>query len=642
MSDVTTPKPIRRTPATLFTLAIALALLIATAGAASAVSFNIINRDGPAEGLNDLTAVVPVGGNSGTTLGAQRLEALQYAAGLWGARLTSSVPIDVDAWFDPHPCDVSGATIGTWGPTFWHRDFAHAPVPVTWYPTALANKLADADLCPGGGSCGTGSEIELSFTSSIDGGGCAAPFHWYYGLDANPAADEADFVTHALMALASTVGMTTTLDLGTGDLWNGRNDILMTQLIDMGGGERLVDMDESWERLEAITRTGSLHWMGIGWPVPYMRTASVALSAGVGPWRTVSMYAPDPPEAGLSVAYFSPEVAPDQLLEAGSGWVGSANHDFGLADDALAELGWAQCGNNVTEMDEECDDGGLGIVGCDGCYHCKVETGLVCGDGVLNTHCSERCDDGNVAAGDGCDAACNMEESVQQCQKAIGKIGTTFYTKATRLMQGCRNRINDGTLMILPENCASEPSVVASMTKLGIQAHEKLMNKCDDTLVAALNACASTVNGLVDEAGNGGCITDAVVETVAAEVRVSYGRVLDPVETGLEYCQRAIAKEGTKFFRAHLKFRLKCRGHLNAGDYVPCDPDLDAKVQRAYEKLFDALSGRCGDPTIVDLGPCDGHPARLWGLVSRVGDLGCLEMTMPMLADDLVQELFGQ
>ena len=53
----------------------------------------IVNVDGPGEGFNDPTPRTPVGGNTGTTIGQQRLNAFQSAANVWGAALDSSVPI---------------------------------------------------------------------------------------------------------------------------------------------------------------------------------------------------------------------------------------------------------------------------------------------------------------------------------------------------------------------------------------------------------------------------------------------------------------------------------------------------------------------------------------------------------------------
>ena len=58
----------------------------------------VINGDGAGEGFNDPTPVTPVGGNTGTTRGAQRLLALQYAAEQWGAVLRSESVSEEVLW----------------------------------------------------------------------------------------------------------------------------------------------------------------------------------------------------------------------------------------------------------------------------------------------------------------------------------------------------------------------------------------------------------------------------------------------------------------------------------------------------------------------------------------------------------------
>ncbi len=64
----------------------------------------------------------------------------------------------------------------------------------------------------------------------------------------------------------------------------------------------------------------------------------------------------------------------------------------------------AECGDNVVQLGEECDDGDL--VGGDGCEaDCTITP--VCGDGDIQS--GEECDDNNTAANDGCDAACQLE-----------------------------------------------------------------------------------------------------------------------------------------------------------------------------------------------------------------------------------------
>lgn len=63
----------------------------------------------------------------------------------------------------------------------------------------------------------------------------------------------------------------------------------------------------------------------------------------------------------------------------------------------------AACGNNRTEVGEECDDGNT--ADGDGCNRfCRAET---CGDGQWTA--TEECDDGNFVNGDGCSALCVIE-----------------------------------------------------------------------------------------------------------------------------------------------------------------------------------------------------------------------------------------
>lgn len=59
----------------------------------------IVNINAPNVGFNDPTPRAPVGGNSGTTLGQQRLIAFQRAAEIWAARLDSNIPIRIRAQF---------------------------------------------------------------------------------------------------------------------------------------------------------------------------------------------------------------------------------------------------------------------------------------------------------------------------------------------------------------------------------------------------------------------------------------------------------------------------------------------------------------------------------------------------------------
>ena len=79
-------------PRRLLSLAAMLLLLTAGQTLAGGVTINIININAPGVGFNDPTPVAPVGGNTGTTLGQQRLIAFQHAAEIWGQTLDGPVP----------------------------------------------------------------------------------------------------------------------------------------------------------------------------------------------------------------------------------------------------------------------------------------------------------------------------------------------------------------------------------------------------------------------------------------------------------------------------------------------------------------------------------------------------------------------
>ena len=153
------------------------ALVVAAHGAAT---ITVLNDDRPFEGFNDPTPVLPIGGNLGRTLGVQRLLAIQHAANVVGALGESDVEILVGASFDPLPRQ----TLGQAQPGKWFRSFPGAPHQNTWYPLALANKLAGRDLCTG--ICDTTPDIYASFNNNTGTTACPGWGDLYLGLDANP------------------------------------------------------------------------------------------------------------------------------------------------------------------------------------------------------------------------------------------------------------------------------------------------------------------------------------------------------------------------------------------------------------------------------------------------------------------------
>src|SRR5438046_8407248 len=111
-----------RRPALTACLALA-SMALAPAFLVHAATIVIVNSDGAGEGFNDPTVVAPVGGNSATTRGGQRLAVFQAAANIWGNILPSAVTIRVNAQFNPLMCDMSSAILGAAAATEVIRNF---------------------------------------------------------------------------------------------------------------------------------------------------------------------------------------------------------------------------------------------------------------------------------------------------------------------------------------------------------------------------------------------------------------------------------------------------------------------------------------------------------------------------------------
>ena len=77
-------------------------------------------------------------------------------------------------------------------------------------------------------------------------------------------------------------------------------------------------------------------------------------------------------------------------------------------DDCLATCAQASCGDGFVHAGVEVCDDAVNDGKYDGCMPGCAELGPRCGDGVLQAE-FEECDDGNLAPGDGCDAACDKE-----------------------------------------------------------------------------------------------------------------------------------------------------------------------------------------------------------------------------------------
>lgn len=217
------------------------ALGLSAAAYAGPAQFVIININAAGVGFNDPTPAAPVGGNTGTTIGQQRLNAFAYAAELWSARLDSAVPIRIRAQFT----SLAAGVLGSAGPASVIRDYPGAPQPGTWYHIALANKLAGVDLLP------STDDINANFSTN---------FTFYLGLDNNHG-PLPDLVAVLLHEFAHGLGFSQTASLANGALLNGFPDHYNSKLLDTSTGLLWPQMTNA-QRLASATNFGHVVWTG--------------------------------------------------------------------------------------------------------------------------------------------------------------------------------------------------------------------------------------------------------------------------------------------------------------------------------------------------------------------------------------------
>jgi hypothetical protein len=309
---------------------VAVGLLIASlsigAGTLQAATINIINMNDPGEGFNDPTPATPVGGNPGTTLGQQRLNAFTYAANLWGQVLASDVTIDVEASMDSLYCDATSAVLGSAGTNTVHRDFTGAPQSGTWYCQALANSLHGSDLSSGD------ADISATFNSELNGdAGCLGGIGWYYGYDGNPSGD-IDFVSIVFHEIAHGLGFQTFIGLTTGTKFYGYDDQYELFMERHFATPPDYPSMTNYQRALANKSDPDLHWVGS----TVNTLAPSVLSAGISNGH-VRLYGPDPVEPGSSLSHWSTACSPNLVMEP---IYTGPNHDGTMELALFEDIGW--------------------------------------------------------------------------------------------------------------------------------------------------------------------------------------------------------------------------------------------------------------------------------------------------------------
>ena len=226
------------------------AIVLLGAGASSAANFVIVNGDAAGEGLNDPTSVAPVGGNPGTTLGAQRMNVLVAVADRWAARIESPVDIVILAKFDSMGnCNVLGST----GPGDAFMNFPGAPVPNILFHGAIADSISGVDQDPGF------ADFYITYNSDWDGVACAQSF--YYGLDGNEPTGTEDLFPVVLHEMGHGLGFASFASPSNGVFYFGAPGIFDYFTMDLDSGLRWHQMNNS-QRVASAINTNKLMWVG--------------------------------------------------------------------------------------------------------------------------------------------------------------------------------------------------------------------------------------------------------------------------------------------------------------------------------------------------------------------------------------------
>jgi hypothetical protein len=271
----------------------------------NAATINIVNGDGAGEGFNDATAATPEGGNTGTTRAEQRLNLFNFAAGIWGAYLDTTVSINVNSQFNTlSPCTTSGGVLGSAGATTIYRDFGNAEFAGTWYHVALANKREGTDLN------GATAEINARFNSEVDNGCLGAGTRFYYGLNNTTPGGRINLLVVLLHEMGHGLGFSSFANGTTGVLNQGFSDVYTRNMYDRTTNKYWHEMTNA-ERMTSALNTSNVLWDG-----PNVKAASGNLTNGRdAATGRVQLFTPNPFQGGSSVSHFDSAVSSNVLME---------------------------------------------------------------------------------------------------------------------------------------------------------------------------------------------------------------------------------------------------------------------------------------------------------------------------------------
>lgn len=247
----------------LFALAIAAGLGFATS--AQAADFKLINEDPANVGLNDTTPVAPIGGNPGTTRGAQARIVYKFAMDMWGGVLESSETINVYASFAPLTCTAASGTLAQAGAN-WTFNLTDGDGKTRRYGSALADAVLGFDVVGYFQSLGQipaddSGDIFSQFNGRLGQAGCLDGLSWYFGLDGNTPAGQVNFLNVVMHEIGHGLGAQSFINKTSGAFTSGISDPYAYNAYDNVLNARFESMTNA-QRALAMRTPGRTVWTG--------------------------------------------------------------------------------------------------------------------------------------------------------------------------------------------------------------------------------------------------------------------------------------------------------------------------------------------------------------------------------------------
>ncbi|MBZ0293506.1 MAG: SH3 domain-containing protein [Anaerolineae bacterium] len=249
---------------------------------------------------------------------APALAAFQHAVDIWEAVLVSSVPINVDACWEPLTTLFSSpAILGAAGPTSIFANEPSLPLQDTWYAAAPAEALVGSNLT------GSDADVVAGFNAEFSIGN-----GWWFDFNAPTPSGYVDFTSVVLHELGHGLGFT---DFGDDTSLNffGFPGVYSRYLV-TGNGTPLLNRPDGSPELAAALTSNNVYFNG-----PY--TLAVGGAARI--------YAPRPYANGSSISHLNENSygGANALMTPFLGFAEQILSISSLTRAMMCDVGWQMC-----------------------------------------------------------------------------------------------------------------------------------------------------------------------------------------------------------------------------------------------------------------------------------------------------------